>query len=140
MNFPKVPKLKAAIPTATMADIAFLLTIFFILTTATSVDKTYLKLPQAVEREEILDKKAAYIIIDKYGILKFSSGIEQSKDIDIENLPDLISITLKKSPQKQFVIKADRNVKYAIIQQVLDNLQEANVNKIYLLAEPKRNN
>ena len=54
MNFPKVPKLKAIIPTATMADIAFLLTIFFILTTATSVDKTYLKLPQAVEREEIL--------------------------------------------------------------------------------------
>lgn len=140
MNFPKVPKLKAIIPTATMADIAFLLTIFFILTTATSVDKTYLKLPQAVEREEILDKRSAYIIIDKYGIIKFSSGIEQSKDIDIENLPNLLNITLKKSPQKQFVIKADRNVKYAIIQQVLDNLQEANVNKIYLLAEQKRNN
>ena len=87
-----------------------------------------------------MKEKKYYIIIDKYGIIKFSSGIEQSKDIDIENLPNLLNITLKKSPQKQFVIKADRNVKYAIIQQVLDNLQEANVNKIYLLAEQKRNN
>ncbi len=139
MNFPNVTKLKAIIPTASMADIAFLLTIFFILTTASSVDKTYLKLPQAYEREEIMDKQAAYIVVDKYGVIKFSSGLEQSRDIDIQNLLEIINITLKKSPNKQFVIKADRNVKYAVIEQILDNLQDANVNKIYLLAEPKKN-
>jgi biopolymer transport protein ExbD len=140
MIFPKVTKLKAVIPTASMADIAFLLTIFFILTTASSVDKTYLKLPQAAEREEIMDKRAAYIVVDKYGVIKFSSGTEMARDIDIENLPNYINLALKTYPQKQFVIKADKNVRYAIIEQILDYLAENNVSKIYLLAEPKSTN
>jgi biopolymer transport protein ExbD len=137
MKFPHVIKLRAIIPTASMADIAFLLVIFFILTTTFSVDKTNLSLPQALERDEIMDKRAAYIIVDKYGILKFSAGTEQSRDINIEDLNAHIDDALKENASKEFVIKADRNVKYAIIEQIIDNLRQAKVRKIYLLSEPK---
>ena len=45
-------KVGAVIPTASMADIAFLLIIFFMVTTTHQVDKTSVNLPTATIRQE----------------------------------------------------------------------------------------
>jgi len=54
------------IPTASMADIAFLLIIFFMVTINFEVDKTQVYLPKTEIRLEI-PKKAAYISITEAG-------------------------------------------------------------------------
>ena len=54
------------IPTASMADIAFLLIIFFMVTINFEVDKTQVFLPKTTIRLEI-PKKAAYISITEAG-------------------------------------------------------------------------
>ena len=46
-------RIRATIPTASMADIAFLLIIFFMLTTSFSPVKTSVDLPSSVQREEV---------------------------------------------------------------------------------------
>ena len=68
---------KPNIPTASMADIAFLLIIFFMLTITFEVDKTQVQLPKTTLRFEI-PKKAAYVSIDPNGRIRVSDGNSQS--------------------------------------------------------------
>ena len=70
----------AVIPTASMADIAFLLIIFFMVTFTIEVDKTQVTLPKTVLREEI-PKKAAYVSITKPGFIKVSDGEQMSAPV-----------------------------------------------------------
>ena len=65
------------IPTASMADIAFLLIIFFMVTITFEVDKTQVLLPKTVVRSEV-PKHSAYISITDAGQIRVSSGEEIS--------------------------------------------------------------
>jgi len=73
--------LGAVIPTATMADIAFLLIIFFMVTTAFSLDRTPMELPKTEEQEQTA-KGAAIISITTDGQLRFSAGEEDAHRVD----------------------------------------------------------
>ena len=64
MRLRKRREIPATIPTASMADIAFLLIVFFMITTKFQVDKQTVTLPATVLREEIL-ADSAFISIAK---------------------------------------------------------------------------
>jgi biopolymer transport protein ExbD len=53
MRIRRQQRLTAVIPTASMADIAFLLIIFFMVTTAYSIDRTLVELPQTHEQQQV---------------------------------------------------------------------------------------
>ena len=65
--------LAPVIPTASMADIAFLLIIFFMVTTAYSLDRTPMELPQTHQQEQA-QKGAAIIAITEDEVFRFSAG------------------------------------------------------------------
>jgi len=128
-------ELESTIPTASMADIAFLLIIFFMLTMTFEVDKTKVELPRTTLRYEI-PKKAAYVSIDPQGQLKVSNGEELSASV--ANAEDVLSFAagvIAIDPAKEFVIKADGNVDYQEVDLVMDALKRAKVRLIYLLSE-----
>ncbi len=128
-------ELESTIPTASMADIAFLLIIFFMLTMTFEVDKTKVELPKTHLRYEI-PKKAAYVAIDKGGQIKVSNGEELSASVG--NSDDVLSFAagvIAIDPAKEFVIKADGNVDYAEVDAVMDALKRAKVRLIYLLSD-----
>ena len=128
-------ELESTIPTASMADIAFLLIIFFMLTMTFEVDKTKVKLPETNLRYEI-PKKAAYVAIDIQGQIKVSNGEELSASVG--NADDVLSFAagvIATDPGKEFVIKADGNVDYAEVDAVMDALKRAKVRLIYLLSD-----
>ena len=56
----------AGIPTATMADIAFLLIIFFMVTTAFTLDHTPMELPETEQQQQTI-KGSAVISITRVG-------------------------------------------------------------------------
>jgi len=125
---------EAVIPTATMADIAFLLIIFFMLTMTFEVDKTRVSLPETVVRMEV-PKKAAYISVNEAGQIKVSSGDELS--VPVAGSEDVLSFAanvVAKDPGKEFVIKADEDVPYRTVDGIIDALKRANVEVIYLLS------
>ena len=125
---------EAVIPTASMADIAFLLIIFFMLTMTFEVDKTRVTLPETLVRLEI-PKKAAFISVNEAGAIKVSSGEELS--VSVSSAEDVLSFAagvVASNPSKEFVIKADADVPYRTIDGVIDALKRAQVEVIYLLS------
>jgi biopolymer transport protein ExbD len=126
---------KQGIPTASMADIAFLLIIFFMITINFEVDKTQVYLPKTEIRLEI-PKKAAYISILENGQIRVSSGEEISVPvIGPEDVLSFAASVVAADPHKAFVLKADKSVPYRYVDRVIDALKQAKADVIYLLSD-----
>lgn len=130
----------ALIPTASMADIAFLLIIFFMVTTAHDVDRTSVKLPLSRNRLEAA-KGAAVVVLSpdpRHGALvyKFSDGKRMSRvvsgpgDIFLE-----ASRILYADPGRPFLVKADGSLRYAQVDEILDQLRAAGAQHLLLLTQ-----
>ncbi|MBP1600431.1 MAG: Biopolymer transport protein ExbD/TolR [Acidobacteria bacterium] len=131
----RVQKLTAVIPTASMADIAFLLIIFFMLTTSFSPVKMGVDLADAMSREEV-DKDAAIIAIGPGGEMEISNGVNPGNRINsLDELDLFIQEVLVQDPTKQFIIKADRNIRYDVFNAVYEKLRNNNCRRIALLTQ-----
>ena len=134
MRLHQTKRQDAAIPTASMADIAFLLIIFFMVTITFEVDKTQVILPKTQLRFEV-PKKAAFISIDPEGRLRVSSGEEMSALVPgVEDVLSFAAGVIATDPSKAFVIKADTDTEYRHIDAVIDALKRARVEVIYMLS------
>ena len=133
--------LPSNIPTASMADIAFLLIIFFMVTTKFDVDRTRVQLPHSEIRDEV-PKGSAYVVIyddatGNYGY-KFSNGDDPSHPVpDLATLnADVLSVAAA-DPTTPFVIKAEVETPYQRIDDAMELLRQAGVENIILLTEQR---
>jgi biopolymer transport protein ExbD len=125
----------AAVPTASMADIAFLLIVFFMVTTAYSLDRTPMELPETQQQEQTL-KGSAIISITQDEVYRFSPGEEDTRIVDgIGGLAVAIRDVTAANTMHPFVIKADRRVKYRVVDQVLEQLRAAGAENVTLLSQ-----
>ena len=129
---------EALIPTASMADIAFLLIIFFMITTVHEVDRTSVNLPLAVNRMEA-EKGAAIVVLGKENgdlIYKFSNGKDMSS---VVGGPDDIYLEASRltyvDDSQQFILKGDGTVRFEKIDELLDSLRKGGVRKVLLLSQ-----
>jgi len=130
--------LQSSIPTATMADIAFLLIIFFMVTTAFSVDRTPMALPETREQQQVA-KGAAVISIAPDHSLRFSPGEADAAPVpDMEALGLAIRRVTAANALHPFVVKADRYVPYRLIDQTLEQLRQAGAQDVALLSRAER--
>jgi biopolymer transport protein ExbD len=117
-----------------MADIAFLLIIFFMVTTAYSLDRTQMELPHTTQQEQT-SKGAAIIAITADETFRFSAGEGDTHVVDgIVGLAQAIGDVTMTNRLHPFVIKADRRVKYRVIDQVLEQLRAAGAENVTLLS------
>ena len=117
-----------------MADIAFLLIIFFMVTTAYSLDHTPMELPQTKQQEQT-PKGAAMIALARDGGISFSAGETDTRPVNgLEGLASAIRETTIKNRLHPFVIKADREVRYRTIDAVLEQLRLAGAENITMLS------
>ena len=101
MHLRKPGRPESYIPTASMADIAFLLIVFFMVTTNITVDRTRVSLPTSVERTEV-PKDAAVIAVEANGVVHFSDGEEQSRVINMADVLPAAAFVMEKNPLKFF--------------------------------------
>ena len=128
----------AVIPTASMADIAFLLIVFFMVTITFEKDKTRVTLPQTELRFEV-PKEAAYIAIASDGMIRVTSGEEMS--VPVPSIDDVVTFAtnvVTQFPDRPVVLKADADVPYEKVDKVIDSLKQAKVETVYLLSEQTR--
>ena len=134
-NLPQSRRIAPLIPTASMADIAFLLIIFFMLTTSFSQERTNVELPQSLIRTEVA-RDSAIIAITADGILRFTDGERPAFVLGSAREVGLLTAEIVQwIPEKEFLIKADRMVRYELIDAVLEQLRLNGAKNIGLLTE-----
>ena len=123
------------IPTASMADIAFLLIIFFMLTTSFSPERTSVSLPESEIRTEV-SKDAAIVAISPQGEISFTDGDQPAFPLaNVAELGQYVKALVDAIPRKEFLIKADRSVRYQLVDGVLEQLRTNGARRIGLLTE-----
>lgn len=140
MRLRATAKPQPVIPTASMADIAFLLIIFFMVTTVHEVDRTSVNLPTAKIREEA-EKGAAIVVlakIDNNLVYKFSDGKDMSHTVTgPEDIYLEAARLTHRDKTQQFVLKADGTVRFEKIDELLDSMRRGGVSRVLLLTGKK---
>jgi biopolymer transport protein ExbD len=124
---------KVEIPQASLADIAFLLLIFFLCTTTIDVDKGIgLVLPPKGETKEVPKKNIANLLINADGRVMIDN-----EEANIQDVRMIIQRKLAENSKLIVSVKTDANTDYQSYIRVLDQLKLANATKISL-AEPEK--
>ena len=152
MKLHQAKKIRAQIPTASMADIAFLLIVFFMVTTKFQVDKKSVALPPTVLRPEIL-AESAFISVTKPeqvatamgingSVVSYSAGKNTSTPVlDVEDLQQRITSSLQsEGPDQFFVLKIDEAVPCETFDAVLSTLKDAGAKHVTFLSRLKAAN
>lgn len=122
----------AEIPTASLADIVFLLLIFFLVTTTINTDKGIsLLLPAAGQTKNVPKQNILNILINDYGEV-----LLQSEPIQIPYIRSEIKKRIGENPNLIISLKTGRKTKYDVFIAVMDELKAANASKISI-AEPE---
>jgi len=132
MNFRKEKPRGVEIPTASLADIAFLILTFFLVTTTIDTDKGIsLALPEKGETKEVRKKNITNISINERGQV-----LLQDEIVEIKMIKERVRQLLIENENMIFSVKTDRNTKYDVYIDVLDQLKQANATRISI-AEPE---
>ena len=114
------------IPTASMADIAFLLLIFFLVTTTIDMDKGLgLVLPPKGEEKEIPKRNISNILINARGDILLDKEPIQMRDIR-----QVVQEKMAVNDKLIFSVKTHPKAKYQAYVNVLDQLKMANATRI----------
>jgi biopolymer transport protein ExbD len=122
------------IPTSSMADIAFLLLIFFLVTTTFPKDKGLaIVLPEQGEEQQISQRNILHLIIQPTGIVDIRRGeatqIQQMRPQEIEGL---WRQEVTANPNIIAAVKTHPDAAYRYMVDVLDALHAANAERISL--------
>ena len=130
----KKSRVSDEIPTSSMADIAFLLLIFFLVTTTFPKDKGLaVVLPEPGETAEVSQKNILHLIVQPSGIVDVKRGentqIQQMRPQEIEGL---WRQEVTANPNLIAAVKTHPDASYKFMVDVLDALQSANAERISL--------
>ena len=122
----------AEIPTSSLADIAFLLLVFFLVTTTIDVDKGIgLGLPAKGETKEVHKQNITNLLINAQGEVLLDDA-----PIEIQLIKNVIKTKLAERPGLIVSVKTDQDTDYYAYIKVLDQLKQANASRISI-AEPE---
>jgi biopolymer transport protein ExbD len=122
------------IPTSSMADIAFLLLVFFLVTTVFDEEKGLrVVLPEAQETVEVSQNNILHLMIQPNGVVYVQRG--ESPQIDQQPASNIAAIWRQEfanNPNLIAAVKTSPQAPYRFMVDVLDQLQMARADRISL--------
>jgi biopolymer transport protein ExbD len=130
----KKSKVSDEIPTSSMADIAFLLLIFFLVTTVFPKDKGLaIVLPEEGEDVAVSQKNIIHLIVQANGFVEVKRGesqqVQQMRAAEIEGV---WRQEIASNPNLIAAVKTHPDAPYRYMVDVLDALHSANAERISL--------
>ncbi len=127
-------KVSDEIPTASMADIAFLLLVFFLTTTVFNEEKGLpIVLPEQAEEQEVSPKNLIFFIVQPDGTVVVRRGeSEQEQVIAYNQVEGILRQELAANPNLIAAIQTDPDAAYEHMVNVLDEVKLAGAERISL--------
>jgi biopolymer transport protein ExbD len=133
MRFFYKKKEQAAIPTASMADIAFLLIIFFMVTTIFRAEQgLHVQIPKAEATNKLPKKNIAHIWVSEEGLISIDDNL-----IRLDQVRMVMKGKMIVNPNLITSILADQNVSYGVMNDVFEQLQHSEAYKVSLTTKKK---
>jgi len=133
MKFEKNQKIENKVPTSSMADIAFLLLIFFMVTTIFKMeDGLPVTLPRVETAQKQKREKIMNIWIDGGGNISINDKITQVSQIE-----DILLTMLSERPDLIVAFMADDRAPYGVVSDVMEELKDANAIRVSFTSDPK---
>lgn len=122
---------RVEVPTSSLADIAFLILIFFLVSSTIDVDKgVTLTLPGLEQQKKIRQTNISNILINAEGLVLFDD-----QPVDAFGVREMVRTKLAEKPDQIFSLKTVSDTKYEDYIKVLDQVKQGGATKISL-AEP----
>ena len=132
MNFRRKARIPAKIPTASTADIAFLLNMFFMVTTIFKLEEGLaITLPRSTAGEKVPKEKVTHIWIDENGTISMDDLIISIVDIDA-----IVSMKLEENPLLIVAFNADAKAPYRLLSDGMDRLKLAQALRVSFTTNP----
>ena len=134
MRFREKTESEAVIPTASMADIAFLLIVFFMVTTIFATEKgLQIVLPEPIE-VKIKQENITKVYVDGSGVVRVDGDVVE----DVSDLKDIIKMKLAENDSMVIAMKTERECPYGRMIEVFDQLKMAEAKRIsFVPSKPK---
>lgn len=113
-----------------LLDLAFVLLVIFIITTAPPVNDINIALPTASSRPKEAPSKPNYVTVDNAGNI-FLNAVAMNEDQLLRTLVEF----RKQDPDLNVVVRGDSRIQYQRIINVLDVLVSAKIEKVGLATE-----
>jgi biopolymer transport protein ExbD len=128
----KIKQSDTEIPTSSQGDIAFLLIIFFMLTTVfRSEYGLKLVLPEAEATERIMKRRnVAHIWLDKADRMSINDNL-----LDMPSVTAIVRDKVADNADLIMVVRADKEAQYGKVNDVLEALKEAGALKVTFATE-----
>ncbi|MDD3643518.1 MAG: biopolymer transporter ExbD [Candidatus Krumholzibacteria bacterium] len=115
-------KVQNTIPTASMADIIFLLLIFFMVTTIFKMEEGLpISLPRAESGTELEREKLMHVWADRFSRISINDKL-----VRVDNIDAIVSKRFEENRSLIVAFNVDRRTKYDLVSQIMDQLKEAN--------------
>ena len=130
----KKSRVSDEIPSSSMADIAFLLLIFFLVTTTFPKDKGLaIVLPEQAKEQEVSQKNVLHIIINPSGTVTIRRGeSQQEQTVGPADVEQIWRQDVAQNPKLIAAVKTHPDAAYRFMVDVLDALQAASSTRISL--------
>ncbi len=127
MDFNRSTSKGTFIPTSSMGDIAFLLLIFFMVTTIFRKENGLpVELPRAEAGEEVNRELISNVYINRQGQISIDDRL-----VRINFVSDLISQKISSNPQLVVAFKTDTYTDYGVVSDVMEQLKEVNAVRVF---------
>jgi biopolymer transport protein ExbD len=123
-GFKRKSKVASEIPDSSLADIAFLLLIFFMVTTVFRKEKPReITQPEAAATQRVDEKRKniVHLYVERDGAVYINDAL-----IPMDNVSDIVGPLFEQSDRRLVVaIRSDRDVAYGTINQITEELRDA---------------
>ncbi len=120
---------KPGIPTASMGDIAFLIIIFFMVTSVFSRDKG-LKMVLPADSTRIPRSNLLPVLVNEEGMVRVGAD---SVPVSVHEVRGLVSGKLRQNPDMAIALRVSRRAPYHVMIEVFDQLKLAKAPRISLV-------
>lgn len=122
MKISKKQGVQSSIPTGSMADIIFLLLIFFMVTTIFKMESGLpISLPRAESGGELERERLINVWADRFNRISINDKL-----LYVEDINRVIAASLLENPGLIVAFKIDRFTRYKLVSEIIDQLKHAN--------------